>query len=48
MQVPQDADELEAAILAEWNALTDEQVNEYVKSFRGKCERVFDRGGNPA
>lgn len=48
MRVPQDADELEAAILAEWNALTDEQVNEYVKSFRGKCERVFDRDGNPA
>ena len=48
MRVPLNADELAQAIEDEWNALTDKQVNEYVLSFRPKCERVFERNGLPA
>jgi hypothetical protein len=42
------ADELEAYIIDEWDKLEHEFVNKYVRSFKGKCQRVFDRNGLPA
>jgi transposase len=47
-RVPANADELEAYIVEEWDKLEHEFVNKYVRSFKGKCQRCFDRNGLPA
>lgn len=47
-RVPTDANELEQCILAEWNALDQSFVDNYVRSFKGKCTRVAKSNGKPA
>jgi transposase len=47
-RVPSNAEELAKYIVEEWDKLDDAFVNKYVRSFKGKCQRVWDRNGLPA
>lgn len=47
-RVPTNANELERCILEEWNALDQSFVDNYVRSFKGKCKRVAKTNGKPA
>ena len=40
---PKTLQELEKATVDAWNSITVEQMNSYVLSFQGKCEKVYER-----
>lgn len=47
-RVPSNADELAQYVVEEWDKLDDAFINNYVRSFKGKCQRVWKRNGMPA